>query len=232
MMEENELWFWLLSLERLGPVSHRRLFEYYGDIREIWRAKNPPLTEKQKDEFLDSRQEDRIRRSFHEMRRAGIRMVTAAEPDYPRRLRAIYDAPYGLFVKGELPNPNAPAVAIIGHAGARITEALSLSTQPRNLPAPVSSLSAVWPSVSTAAAIRVRSPPEERPTRSWAADQISAIHPPTAICMNRSPLTEAFCPNIRRGGKYARHIFLSATGSSAAWPILSLSWKRENAAVP
>ena len=65
MMEENELWFWLLSLERLGPVSHRRLFEYYGDIREIWRAKNPPLTEKQKDEFLDSRQEDRIRRSFH-----------------------------------------------------------------------------------------------------------------------------------------------------------------------
>lgn len=127
MMEENELWFWLLSLERLGPVSHRRLFEYYGDIREIWRAKNPPLTEKQKDEFLDSRREDRIRRSFHEMRRAGIRMVTAAEPDYPRRLRAIYDAPYGLFVKGELPNPNAPAVAIIGarrctHHGGIIAE--------------------------------------------------------------------------------------------------------------
>ena len=127
MMEENELWFWLLSLERLGPVSHRRLFEYYGDIREIWRAKNPPLTEKQKDEFLDSRQEDRIRRSFHDMRHAGIRMVTAAEPDYPRRLRAIYDAPYGLFVKGELPNPNAPAVAIIGarrctHHGGIIAE--------------------------------------------------------------------------------------------------------------
>lgn len=97
------------------------------NIREIWRAKNPPLTEKQKDEFLDSRQEDRIRRSFHEMRRAGIRMVTAAEPDYPRRLRAIYDAPYGLFVKGELPNPNAPAVAIIGarrctHHGGIIAE--------------------------------------------------------------------------------------------------------------
>ena len=125
-MEENELWFWLLSLERLGPVSHRRLFEYYGDIREIWRAKNPPLTEKQKDEFLDSRQEDRIRRSFHEMRHAGIRMVTAAEPDYPRRLRAIYDAPYGLFVKGELPNPNAPAVAIIG--------AHSRGTYPRRYP--------------------------------------------------------------------------------------------------
>ena len=85
MMEENELWFWLLSLERLGPVSHRRLFEYHGDIREIWRAKNPPLTEKRKGvSFLDSRQEDRIRRSFHEMRRAGIRMGTCCRTGLPQ----------------------------------------------------------------------------------------------------------------------------------------------------
>ena len=34
--------------------------------------------------------------------------------DYPDRIREISDAPYCLFVKGKLPDEEAPAVAVIG----------------------------------------------------------------------------------------------------------------------
>ena len=43
--------------------------------------------------------------------------LTADDDVYPERLREIYDYPAGLFVKGRLPDPSRPAVAIVGARG-------------------------------------------------------------------------------------------------------------------
>ena len=58
------------------------------------------------------------------------RFISYKHADYPPRLAAIPDAPLGIFVKGQLPNPAVPAVAIIGtrnntHYGGRAVEMLA-----------------------------------------------------------------------------------------------------------
>ena len=45
---------------------------------------------------------------------AGISFVTAGEPEYPKRLAEIPDAPYALYYAGRLPEEARPTVAIIG----------------------------------------------------------------------------------------------------------------------
>jgi len=42
------------------------------------------------------------------------RFISYKNPDYPARLLQIPDRPLGIFVKGRLPDPDVPAVAIIG----------------------------------------------------------------------------------------------------------------------
>ncbi len=52
--------------------------------------------------------------AYDRMLERGIRIVTVRDADYPKRLKNISDAPYGLFVMGQLPDENVPAVAVIG----------------------------------------------------------------------------------------------------------------------
>lgn len=114
-MEHREYWYWLLSMENLGTAALRRLFDRYGTPEEIWQAKNPPLTDIQRAEFDRTRREEsRLCREYEECMKKGICMVTAEDAEYPERLRPIYDAPYGLFVLGQLPRSDRPAAAIVG----------------------------------------------------------------------------------------------------------------------
>lgn len=43
-----------------------------------------------------------------------IRFITCCDDDFPEKLRYIPDSPRWLFVKGELPDPDKPSVAIVG----------------------------------------------------------------------------------------------------------------------
>ncbi len=45
---------------------------------------------------------------------AGIRFVSTEDDEYPERLLPLYDHPYGLYLRGELPDPAAPAAAVVG----------------------------------------------------------------------------------------------------------------------
>ena len=45
---------------------------------------------------------------------AGLSFVSWESLRYPDRLRVIPDPPFGLFVKGQLPDPDAPSLAVIG----------------------------------------------------------------------------------------------------------------------
>jgi len=48
------------------------------------------------------------------MRRFGIGFVSFMSSDYPPLLREMYDPPFGIFRRGELPDPEHPLVAIVG----------------------------------------------------------------------------------------------------------------------
>lgn len=115
-MTHRELWFWLLSLKTHGPVSISRLLSRYGDPEGIWAARGElPLTPKQKNELEESRKRpEQYQQGYQQMITQGIRMITVEDSDYPRRLRPLAGAPYGIFCRGLLPEESAPAVAIIG----------------------------------------------------------------------------------------------------------------------
>lgn len=43
-----------------------------------------------------------------------IRFVTVAEAEYPPQLREVYSPPFGLYLRGCLPDPERPAVGLVG----------------------------------------------------------------------------------------------------------------------
>lgn len=55
-----------------------------------------------------------IEEQYYGLQKKGISYVNHTDSDFPARLRNIASMPYGLFVKGELPDPAAASVAIIG----------------------------------------------------------------------------------------------------------------------
>lgn len=71
-----------------------------------------------KEQILKSRKEEGIlqrkEKELRELERRGISFYSLEDLAYPDRLRKIPDPPYGLFVKGRLPDPTRPSVAIIG----------------------------------------------------------------------------------------------------------------------
>ena len=67
---------------------------------------------------------------LHLAERAGVRIVTRGEPDYPPMLAEIHDPPLCLYVRGELPDPARPALGVVGSRritpyGRRMAEYLS-----------------------------------------------------------------------------------------------------------
>jgi len=44
----------------------------------------------------------------------GISFISIADPRYPPQLREVYRPPFGLYIRGRLPDPERPAVSIVG----------------------------------------------------------------------------------------------------------------------
>lgn len=71
-----------------------------------------------------------VDKELEEIGRIGARVVTFADPQYPAQLREINDPPVLLYVKGEMPDNAAPAIAVVGtrhptHYGLRMAETIA-----------------------------------------------------------------------------------------------------------
>jgi DNA processing protein len=126
VLREEEYRFWYCSLMSVGVVIRRRLREELGSVEKAYRASKTevekvllpfhrkPVVERVWQELEKSRQEDVICRGTTHMRELGIRLITAEEAEFPKRLLTLSDCPTGLFVKGELPGDGIPAAALVG----------------------------------------------------------------------------------------------------------------------
>ncbi|MBP3813720.1 MAG: DNA-processing protein DprA, partial [Butyrivibrio sp.] len=48
------------------------------------------------------------------LEKKGIRFISRIDPEFPEKLKNIPKAPFAIYVKGKLPDPNVPSVAIVG----------------------------------------------------------------------------------------------------------------------
>ncbi len=85
------------------------------ELPEQQLKKVPGITDRLAGYIIDRRGElDLIEEEYCKMDICGICYVNHTDDDFPKKLRNIPSMPYGLFVRGELPDPAKPAVAIVG----------------------------------------------------------------------------------------------------------------------
>lgn len=117
-MEDKLYWYWFCGKVMLPIKKQKELLDIFIHPKELYKI-NPDiikesLTELEYQRFLTSRDETVIRSGYDALRKDEIRFITSKEAAYPNRLRKIYDAPYGIFQKGQPYEEKELSIAIVG----------------------------------------------------------------------------------------------------------------------
>lgn len=117
LTEEQPFAYWLHRVEGIGNAGKEELLAKFGTPGEIYRAGAESLKAVMKPEqaerLLQARKEE-VFASYDELVEKGISFYPFYHPEYPERLKEIGDRPFGLYVKGHLPQNDTKRVAIIG----------------------------------------------------------------------------------------------------------------------
>lgn len=120
MREETEelYWYWIHNIEGIGYKTIQALLSDGKTAKQVYeedaRYWNTILTDRQKNAFNMSKHLEQITRNYEKLQEKGIRFVSIANEAYPSRLRNIDSPPFGLYIRGKLPQENRPTIAIIG----------------------------------------------------------------------------------------------------------------------
>lgn len=113
-------WVWLSSLRGLSAGAAKAAVEALGGPLEVYFATRSAydaiesLSVKDKDALMNKScaEASRILAACQDR---GIRILTAADGDYPQRLSQLHDAPQVLYVRGHMPPlDDMPAIALVG----------------------------------------------------------------------------------------------------------------------
>ena len=117
-MEDKLYWYWLCGKVRLPIKKQKELMDIFIHPKELYKI-NPAIlkqhmTQLEYDRFVHSRDETAIKKGYEALYRENIRFIIQKEAAYPNRLRKIYDAPYGIFQKGQPYEEKELSIAIVG----------------------------------------------------------------------------------------------------------------------
>ena len=119
-MDNNLLWFWLCNIKGIGIGKTKRLLKNFGSPQNIWDACKKEyegishINKQDIKNIVDSKDENRIYTEYSKLIERKIRFISVENEEYPDKLKSIYDPPYGLYVKGQMPSDEKPSIAIIG----------------------------------------------------------------------------------------------------------------------
>ena len=120
-MKDSELKYWV-AMRRVPSIGRARfqlLLTKLGSLGEAWHASRTTLT----NAGLDSRSAAALSAASSKidpdaemelLGQANVRAITWDDPEYPSRLKEIYDPPPVLFIKGTLLPEDQRAVTIVG----------------------------------------------------------------------------------------------------------------------
>lgn len=117
MVRQQPYIYWLDRVAKLGNTGKLRLLEAFGSPEEIYCAKKERLSHFLTEAQLLTLETDRngnIMEAYERMGEQGIEFYPFYHPRYPRRLLHIPDRPFGLYVKGGLPEDEKRSIAIVG----------------------------------------------------------------------------------------------------------------------
>lgn len=116
--EKEFYWYWMSNLKGIGLRTRGKLLEGWGHPSVLYDIPGDQLEDfldpKQMEIWNSSKDYTKLENGLKQLREEGVRFLHLESEDYPERLRDLYDPPTGLYLKGELPDPAQPAVAIVG----------------------------------------------------------------------------------------------------------------------
>jgi len=122
---DDDLSFWiaLTRVTQIGPRRFDMLLEAFASARRVWEATESELLAAGLDRrstasLLAARHRVDPSIEIRNLERAGVTALRWSDPEYPERLRTIYDPPPVLYVQGELDPQDRPSIAIVGTRGA------------------------------------------------------------------------------------------------------------------
>jgi DNA processing protein len=110
----------LNMVDHVGPVRLRQLLDFLGDPVSILQATRdqllsvPGIGEDTAESIVRWEKSIDLKTELQRLRDHGCHVVTMLDPQYPGRLREIYDPPSVLYVKGSLSAGDKNSVAVIG----------------------------------------------------------------------------------------------------------------------
>jgi DNA processing protein len=134
-MDDRLCWIGFTYVKGVGAVRFQGLLNTFGSMQKAWEASG--------DQLLEAGLSQRIIENFHQVRKqidldkiwnniqkAGIRVLTWDDEEYPRRLKEIDQPPPVLYILGDLTLQDEWAVAIVGTRrmtgyGRQVTEELA-----------------------------------------------------------------------------------------------------------
>lgn len=117
--EQRIDWLRLIRTENVGPRTFRTLVNQFGGAGPAIRLL-PELARRGGRSLLKVPPREEAEAELEAAARIGVHYVAAGEPDYPRLLRAIDDAPPLLAVRGNADALNRPAIAMVGARNASV----------------------------------------------------------------------------------------------------------------
>ncbi len=119
-MRDVRYWIGFNRVYGVGPARLRALIDHFGDLADAWNAASNDLKEAGLDRrsienLIAARQSIDLDREVERVEKAGAKVMLWEDADYPPLLRNLPDAPFVLYVKGELAQADRDwTVAIVG----------------------------------------------------------------------------------------------------------------------
>lgn len=129
LTKEKQYLFWLCQIPSLGATGIRKLGETFGSFEQIYEYALYNIEERETPAkgILRKGQWQAIceavphfeqcEADFERLRERKIGFITPLDEEYPGLLREIPDYPMGLYMRGRIPDPDKPGVAIVGARG-------------------------------------------------------------------------------------------------------------------
>jgi len=141
--DQGIYWLALALTQGLGPTRIKKLIEHYGTAERVFHA---TLTELEAtgmqavsaQSIATGKSLELAQQECGKVVEAGARLISLSDPEYPARLKEIYDPPVILFVKGSVEVPSQPGIAMVGTRhptpyGSGMAERLSTDLAARGL---------------------------------------------------------------------------------------------------
>lgn len=117
-MDEIYFHIWQKTLYGSPKLLMNILQKFNFDPKKAWENFNqktiPQITKETLELIQESRKQENPLRSYDELKRLGIKILTIKNPLYPEYLKHTAAPPISIYYKGDLNALNKPAIAIVG----------------------------------------------------------------------------------------------------------------------